>query len=57
LHRAALERTDNEVIELWRIGFRELRVDRSPLSGGFQLVVNGVPVFARGACWTRADLV
>jgi beta-mannosidase len=57
LHRVALEFANNEVIELGRIGFRELRVDRGPLGDGFQLVVNGVPVFARGACWTHADLV
>jgi beta-mannosidase len=57
LHRVALEFVDSEVIELGRIGFRELRVDRGPLGDGFQLVVNGVPVFARGACWTHADLV
>jgi beta-galactosidase/beta-glucuronidase len=38
LHRVALEFTDNEVIELGRIGFRELRVDRGPLGDGFQLI-------------------
>jgi beta-mannosidase len=60
LHRVTLEveRDDcNDVIELGRIGFRELSVDRGPTGDGFQLVVNGVPVFARGACWTSADLV
>jgi beta-mannosidase len=57
LHRVALEFANNEVIELGRIGFRELRVDHGPSGDGFQLVVNGVPVFARGACWTNADLV
>jgi hypothetical protein len=45
LYRVALEVTNNEVIELGRIGFRELRVDRGPLGDGFQPVVNGVPVF------------
>ncbi|SAL23431.1 glycosyl hydrolase [Caballeronia udeis] len=57
LHRVALEFAGHEVIELGRIGFRELRVDRGPEGDGFQLVVNGVPIFARGACWTQADLV
>ncbi|KLU20752.1 beta-mannosidase [Caballeronia mineralivorans PML1(12)] len=57
LHRVALDFADNEVIELGRIGFRELRADRGPAGDGFQLVVNDVPVFARGACWTHADLV
>lgn len=36
-----------------RIGFRELRVDRS--DGGFALIVNDIPVFARGACWVPTD--
>ena len=57
LHRVALEFADNEVIELGRIGFRELRADRGPAGDGFQLVINDVPVFARGACWTHPDLV
>ena len=57
LHRVALEFAGHEMIELGRIGFRELRVDRGPEGDGFQLVVNGVPIFARGACWTQADLV
>jgi beta-mannosidase len=57
LGRVALEFTNNEVIELGRIGFRELRVDRGPLGDGFQLVENGVPAFSRGACWTHAGLV
>lgn len=36
-----------------RIGFRALSVDRS--GDGFRIVVNGEPVFARGACWTPPD--
>lgn len=35
LHRVALKFTDKELIELGRIGFRELRVDRGPLGDGF----------------------
>lgn len=57
LHRVTLEFATDDVIELGRIGFRELSVDRGPAGDGFQLAVNGVPVFARGACWTNADLV
>lgn len=57
LHRVALEFGNDDVVELGRIGFRELAVDHGPSGDGFQLVVNGVPVFARGACWTNADIV
>ena len=40
---------------LRRIGFRNLSVDRS--EGGFQVSVNHVPIFARGAVWTPTDPV
>ncbi|MEO6774867.1 MAG: glycoside hydrolase family 2 protein [Kofleriaceae bacterium] len=36
-------------VELGRIGFRTLEVE------GYQVRVNGVPVFCRGACWTPLD--
>ncbi|MGI9146867.1 MAG: glycoside hydrolase family 2 protein [Chloroflexota bacterium] len=42
-------------VDLGKLGFRTLEVDAS--DGGFGLRVNGVPIFARGACWTTTDVV
>lgn len=55
LHDLALE-LDGETIDLGRIGFRSLEVDRGVDGEGFGLIVNGVPVFCRGACWSNADV-
>lgn len=38
-----------------RLGFRDLRVDRD--GGAVRFVVNGVPVFCRGSCWTTTDIL
>lgn len=56
LHDVKL-RTAAGDIDLGRVGFRSITVDRDSDGKGFALVVNGVKIFARGACWSAADLV
>jgi beta-mannosidase len=42
-------------VEVARVGFRTVEADTA--DGGFRLLVNGTPVFARGACWVPPDVV
>ena len=58
LHPSTLELSTSDgpvSVDLGGIGFRDVRVDRT--DGRIRFVVNGVPVFCRGACWTTNDVV
>jgi len=53
--RLEIERAGEwRTIDCGALGFRELRLDTS--EGGVRFVVNGVPVFCRGACWMPLDV-
>lgn len=48
---------DGTRIALGQVGFRSLRIDRGEDGEGFGLLINDVPVFARGACFTTSDFL
>ena len=55
-------RHEGEVLDAWesRVGIRTLKLDQSPDPGEpgtrfFRFVLNGLPIFARGADWIPAD--
>jgi beta-mannosidase len=52
--RVTTDRSD-VVIELGQVAFRSIAADTA--NGQFTLLVNGVRVFCRGACWTTPDIV
>ena len=56
LHQVCVRLGDVE-IDLGRTGFRSLEIDRGADGKGFGLRINGEKIFARGACWSTADIV
>ncbi|MFM1987627.1 MAG: hypothetical protein RJA99_584 [Pseudomonadota bacterium] len=57
LYAMTVERDGRVLASLGSTGFRTLSIDREADGEGFRVVVNGVPVFARGACWMPVDPV
>ncbi len=56
LHALVLKMPDRNLL-LGQVGFRQISVDRGTDGEGFGLVVNGHPLFARGAVFTPPDIL
>jgi beta-mannosidase len=56
LHAVGIQIGDVHV-DLGQTGFRKIELDRGPDGHGFAILVNGVRIFCRGACWTPVDIV
>ena len=54
LYEATVTVGDERVLRQ-SVGFRTISIDRA--NDGFDVIVNGVPIFCRGACWTPTDAV
>lgn len=54
LHDVAL-RIGETTVDLGRVGFRSLTVDRGQDGKGFALAINGERIFCRGASWVPVD--
>lgn len=39
------------------VGFRRVEIDRGSDGRSFRIVINGQPIFCRGAVWTNADIL